>query len=304
MFSLHVNKIRNGIRIMKTKTSVPVNPYRKSIDKLAKTYADQKPKLIDDQFLANWNYCLNSLMVTDVKNTYDKVSEACDNARSKSDWNKLLHEYTGGLSEPSKMPCYGWSTPAHFCRTGSKLHAIDGTTCKGCYALKGRYIFGNVRHAMARRYATYRFSGGSIWNTFRLVLSRFLNWNLENHSQGIDPGYFRWFDSGDISDYGQFCEICEIARDCPDIRFWLPTREQQVIYSGSHHIPNNLTVRFSSTLVDTLSRRDNSTMVASSLSVIPDNCSACPATATDRHKCDDHDCRNCWFPGHIAYMKH
>lgn len=289
---------------MRTTFKAPINPYRQSIDKLAKIYADQDHKMIDDQFLKNWSYCLNSILVHDVKLIYDKVSEACDNARTKSDWNKLLYEYTGGLSEPSKMPCFGWSTPAHFCRTGSKLHKVDGTTCKGCYALKGRYIFGNVRNAMSRRYATYHTSGGSIYNTFRLVLSRFLNWNLENHNAGIDPGYFRWFDSGDLSEYGQLILFCEIARDCPDIKFWLPTREQSIIYAAEHHIPENLIVRFSSTLVDTLSRRDNSTMVASSLTIIPDNCSTCPATYTDRHKCNDHDCRNCWLPGHIAYLMH
>lgn len=289
---------------MRAKFSAPVNPYRSSIDKLAKTYAEQDHKSIDDQFLSNWQYCLNSVLVTDVKNTYDRVSEACDNAKTKSDWNKLIHEYTGGLSEPSKMPCFGWSTPAHFCHNGRKLHKVDGATCKDCYALKGNYLFSNVRYAMARRYATYRYSGGSIYNTFRLVLSKFLSWQLENHSPDIDPRYFRWFDSGDVSDYGQFCEICEIAWDCPDIKFWLPTRELAIFQSAYHKIPSNLVVRYSTPMLNALNRRDNSTMVASELAIIPDSCSVCPATATDRHKCNDHDCRSCWTPGHIAYLKH
>ena len=58
---------------------------------------------------------------------------------------------TGGLSKPSKMPGYSYNLPAIHCKTGSKLAQIPGTTCHGCYALKGRYRFPNVMDAMMRR---------------------------------------------------------------------------------------------------------------------------------------------------------
>ena len=45
---------------------------------------------------------------------------------------------TGGLSKPSKMPGYAYNLPAIHCKTGSKLAQVPGTTCHGCYALKGR----------------------------------------------------------------------------------------------------------------------------------------------------------------------
>ena len=61
---------------------------------------------------------------------------------------------TGGLSKPSKMPGYAYNLPAIHCKTGSKLAAIPGTTCHGCYALKGRYRFPNVMDAMMRRLAS------------------------------------------------------------------------------------------------------------------------------------------------------
>ena len=57
----------------------------------------------------------------------------------------------GGLSSPSKMPCYSYSLPAKACKVGSKLAKLPGTTCHGCYALKGFYMMPNVKAAMDRR---------------------------------------------------------------------------------------------------------------------------------------------------------
>jgi hypothetical protein len=64
---------------------------------------------------------------------------------------------TGGLSRPSKMPGYAYNLPAIHCKTGSKLAAIPGTTCHGCYALKGRYRFPNVTRRRALLYVAGRF---------------------------------------------------------------------------------------------------------------------------------------------------
>ena len=58
----------------------------------------------------------------------------------------------GGLSAPSKMPSYAWSISAKRCDMGSKLAKIEGSVCNKCYALKGRYMFGNTQRALERRY--------------------------------------------------------------------------------------------------------------------------------------------------------
>jgi len=58
---------------------------------------------------------------------------------------------TGGLSKPSKMPGPAFNLPAQACITGSKLVKIPGSVCSGCYALKGRYRFPNVKEALTRR---------------------------------------------------------------------------------------------------------------------------------------------------------
>ena len=193
------------------------------------------------------------------------------------------------LSATGKMPCRSWSLQALATCPASK--AKDGglvDACKGCYATTGNYRFPNVKAP--------RLSNQLDWKRD--------DWTNEMIAELDNDRYFRWFDSGDISDYGQFCEICEIARDCPDIKFWLPTRELAVVQSAYHKIPSNLVVRYSTPMINALSRRDNSTMVASSLAIIPDSCSVCPATVNDDHTCNGNNCRNCWLPGHIAYLKH
>ena len=64
---------------------------------------------------------------------------------------KEAREITGGLSKPSKMPGPAYNLPAWHCQTGAKLRKIEGTPCFGCYAMKGRYRFTNVRAALERR---------------------------------------------------------------------------------------------------------------------------------------------------------
>ena len=101
---------------------------------------------------------------------------------------------TGGLSKPSKMPGYAYNLPAIHCKTGSKLAAIPGTTCHGCYALKGRYRFPNVMDAMMRRLAS---------------ISR-PDWarTMAADINARKSRWFRWHDSGDIQSVKHLLKIC------------------------------------------------------------------------------------------------
>ena len=60
---------------------------------------------------------------------------------------KDIEKKIGTLSNPSKMPAFGWGISAKKCVTGAKLAKIKGTICSKCYALKGRYVFKNVFNA-------------------------------------------------------------------------------------------------------------------------------------------------------------
>jgi hypothetical protein len=57
----------------------------------------------------------------------------------------------GTLSKPGKMPVHATSLPATACKVGARLVEVEGSTCSGCYALKGNYRFGNVQRALLRR---------------------------------------------------------------------------------------------------------------------------------------------------------
>lgn len=61
-------------------------------------------------------------------------------------------EIIGGLSSPSKMPCFSYSIPAQKCITGMKLRQVAGSICSKCYALKGMYGFPVVKNALQRRF--------------------------------------------------------------------------------------------------------------------------------------------------------
>jgi hypothetical protein len=290
-------------KTVKAKFVSPVNDFREQINRAASVYANTPNKELTPEFLGSW---LDTYTDNAPEDYYEHaISVACSNARTQADWSKLLHEFCGGLSITSKMPGYGWSIPASFCDAGSKLHKVQGSTCNKCYALDGRYLMPNVKLAMARRLVTYHLDNSlnPYDSNFVQVLSSFLNWNLENPIAGIDAKYFRWFDSGDLQDHVMLHKIRIIAEKCPEVSFWLPTRESGIV-KRIDSIPSNLVIRYSTPMVDALSRVQNSTMVFSSLNVLPDGCQACPATIAKPHTCNAHNCRSCWTPGHIGYKVH
>ena len=47
---------------------------------------------------------------------------------------KEAEAITHTLSKPGKMPGFAYSTPAHECKTGTKLRAVAGSVCANCYA--------------------------------------------------------------------------------------------------------------------------------------------------------------------------
>ena len=52
----------------------------------------------------------------------------------------------GGLSNPGKMPGFGWSISALRCDVGGKLVDVKGSVCEGCYALKNTYGTPSKQH--------------------------------------------------------------------------------------------------------------------------------------------------------------
>ena len=142
---------------------------------------------------------------------------------------------TGGLSKPSKMPGPAYNLPAKACLTGAKLVQIPGSTCAGCYALKGRYRFGNVQKALNRRLKALE---DPRWVSGMIAL-------IKGHP------VFRWHDSGDIQSAKHLTNIFEICNATPETRHWLPTREAQFLkFLDPEVVPKNLKIVFSDHMND------------------------------------------------------
>ena len=156
---------------------------------------------------------------------------------------KDIEKKIGTLSNPSKMPAFGWGISAKHCKTGSKLAKIPGTICHSCYALKGRYVFKNVFNAHEIRRKAIELPE---WVDYMAEL-------LTQKYKKLDKSrlFHRWFDSGDIQSYSHLMKIFEVCELTPHINYWLATREYSIIDKiDEKDVPKNLCLRVSAIKVD------------------------------------------------------
>ena len=197
---------------------------------------------------------------------------------------------TGGLSRPSKMPGYSYNLPAERCNVGSKLVKVSGTVCDGCYALKGRYRFPNVKEALERRYQAAKNNPGWIYG---------MVWDIKRVTDKSTVKEFRWHDAGDLIDLQHLLRIFEVCKLTPDVKHWLPTRESQILSNiDPRMVPDNLIIRLSATMVDGPAPKSwpwTSTVVKDGAS--------CPAPKQN-NECKD--CRACWDKKvkNVSYGEH
>lgn len=199
----------------------------------------------------------------------------------------------GGLSRTTKMPGYSYSISAFRCNVGRSLRTVEGSTCRHCYACKGNYVrYPQIQKALERRYQ-------SLFNpewtaTFIDLLRR---WIVKGHP------YFRWHDSGDLQSLTHLQNIVTIARCVPKMKFWLPTREYQLVdkFLETDSFPRNLNVRVSAHMINRMAPSrftvtsgvlGRHTSVEEVLQKNPNvSFSVCPAP-DQGGKCGD--CRSCW----------
>jgi len=204
---------------------------------------------------------------------------------------KQAQDIAGTLSNPSKMPGKGTSTPAEKCVTGSKLRNVKGSVCEGCYAMKGFYVMDNVKPALEKRFDGVM---GSKDNPEPWIAAMV---HLIKRQE-----YFRWHDSGDLQGSWHLANIVEVAKRTPHVNHWLPSREYRMINDYEANggiIPSNLVIRESAHMVDApppVTTRPTST-------VVTDGSQTCPARSQD-NECGT--CRACWDPTvkNVSYPKH
>ena len=200
---------------------------------------------------------------------------------------KEAKQITGGLSSPSKMPGYAYNLPAPMCITGRTLVDVIGSVCEGCYALKGRYRFPNVKDALNRRL-------NSLTHPQWIEAMTFL---ISHYSKKVP--FFRWHDSGDLQSVDHLKNIFEVCKATPEISHWLPTREAKFLkLMDPEVLPKNLIIRMSSHMIDQGPVKfwpHTSTVVRAG--------KTCPAQENN-NQCGS--CRRCWNKeiNNVAYPLH
>lgn len=198
----------------------------------------------------------------------------------------------GGLGWPSKMPGTSYGISAHKCITGAKLALVPGSVCEGCYAMRGNYIFRDVKRAHANRLASL---ANVQWTGAMVVLL-----------QHARTKHHRWHDSGDLQGVWHLTKIAAVAALTPKVKHWLPTRELKIVQEyvdGGGIVPGNLLIRVSATMVDGPATKAWKWTSGVYSDKRPRSGRGCPAPKQG-NRCQD--CRACWSFAvpHVSYHKH
>ena len=202
---------------------------------------------------------------------------------------KQALQNVGGLSDPSKMPCFGYSIPAKYCNVGSRLVKVIGSVCEKCYALNNFYNMPVVKNALELRYQIVMLALANLIARKTWIDS--MSYLLNNRKHKL----FRWHDAGDIQSVDHFRMIVEVVELTPQIKHWLPTKESKMVkdyFDKYGSIPNNLCVRLSGNMVD----KGSPTKLANKLGIQTSS-----VTTKGNHSCvaykqngECRDCSLCW----------
>jgi hypothetical protein len=220
---------------------------------------------------------------------------------------KQAEAICGTLGYPSKMPGTAYGLPAQACKTGSVLARIKGSVCHDCYALKGNYVFRDVKKSQAKRLVSIT---DPRWVEAQVaLLTKAHNGGKGGRRKGKALSlHHRWHDSGDIQSRDHLAKICAVARATPWLQHWLPTKEGKIVKDflrDGGEIPDNLTIRLSGTMVDGAAPKAlplTSTVHANGSEPI-EGSHRCPAPLQG-NKCGE--CRACWSAdvANVSYHLH
>ncbi len=202
----------------------------------------------------------------------------------------------------SKMPASTFALHTNACHVGTKLRAVEGSTCAKCYATKFERMYPTVD--VGHRYNTnaaneHIASNPELWaQAMALQISKIC--------AKFNEPYHRWFDSGDLQDVAMLKAIVRVCELTPAIHHWLPTREAKILrdyLAAGHSLPSNLVIRVSSTMIDDkpiAGHAHTSTVHRKASPVHGQSCDA----ASRGHVCGP--CRACWNPAiaNVSYPLH
>lgn len=215
---------------------------------------------------------------------------------------KAARAIAGTLGYPSKMPGTSFGISAYKCKTGVKLAKIKGSTCHGCYAMRGNYLYPGIAKSHAKRLAGLTDPAWSIAMTTLLLAA---HKSGKGRNGRFAKGWHRWFDAGDLQSVEHLIKIAAVCSMTPKIKHWLPTRELAIVkayVAAGGVVPNNLTIRVSATMVDGPAATQWPVTSGVHDKAAPQGY-VCPAPKQEG-KCGP--CRACWSRdvAHTSYHKH
>lgn len=217
-----------------------------------------------------------------------------------------------------KMPGYTYGSSAWFCQTGSKLWDVVNSACSRCYAMKGRYAIDNVMKSKdMKSYAIEYYDQQGDFTPWIIALTQIIKRRctikeIKDKQGNIimtkDNTWFRWHDSGDIQSVLHLEAINQIALNCPDVKFWIPTREGKMVkqFLKNNEVASNLCIRISGHIIGKKASDFGTGLPTSSIDykASEHNCIAPKQDGA----CDGHlaSCRNCWDPSipNVNYHLH
>lgn len=206
----------------------------------------------------------------------------------------------GGLSHPSKMPGYAFGIPARKCQVGARLVKVKGSTCQGCYALKGMYQFPTVQNAQGARFD--KLTRALTNKAYRAEWVESMATLIDHYSRD----YFRWHDSGDLQSADHLALIVQICKLTPNTKHWIPTREYAHVLTfmvNGGEVPSNLCIRLSAHMVDGKVPSGYGLPTSSVHKSAAPIGNRCPAPTQD-NECGE--CRSCWDTNtaNVSYHLH
>ena len=219
----------------------------------------------------------------------------------------------------SKMPGYTFGGSAWFCKTGSKLWHIVNSACFHCYAKKGKYTVNNVKKSKTMKSYAIEYYDQTLGDftpwiiaLTDIILRRCIIKEIKDKQGNIilikDDSYFRWHDSGDIQSVKHLEAINQIALNCPEIKFWIPTREGKMVkqFLKNNEVASNLCIRISGHIIGKKASDFGTGLPTSSIDfeaskhncIAPKQDGACDGAIMS--------CRNCWDPSipNVNYHLH
>ena len=118
----------------------------------------------------------------------------------------------------SKMPGSAFAVSPSKCGVGSKLAAIEGSTCHKCYAIKLERIYPSVAMGWNANYV----KATSLIDHDPERWAQWIAFQITKAAEKTGELYHRWFDGGDLASLAMFKAIIRVCELTPHIKHWLP----------------------------------------------------------------------------------